>query len=78
MLFLLNYVSINKKNLCTLCISFEKTICKSVIGEWYERPTTVPRVPCSIPIIRKNFLISKFIISLVYGSVQQKRATERA
>ena len=26
-----------------LCITFEKTNCKSFIDEWLERPTTVPR-----------------------------------
>ena len=73
MWFLFNYVSINKKNqyrvhhkwLCSLCISFANTNCKFLLGEWLERPTAVPRVSCSIPIVCKHFLISKFNISPV-------------
>ena len=65
MLFLLNYVSINKKKInsayitwCILCISFGKTIYESSIGEWLERPTARTKIdlglthgPC--PMARK-------------------------
>ena len=49
-----------------IIISFEKTNCKSLLGEWLERPSAVPRVSCSIANVCKNFLISKFNISPVY------------